>query len=201
MNTLSATSADDRLVITARGYEDLRAELEILRGGVARELSERLRDARQDGHLSDNPQLFDLLEERAQLDGRIAVLEAQLAAAEIAAPVSDGCAGIGSRVRVRDLEVGDTVDYELVGAIEPKVGTGRVSVAAPVGKALVGQRVGARLDVETPGGTLPLEILERSTAERAAAGESCMNRFRGRASCRTRHRKPTRDVLAGAPAR
>ena len=97
MNTLSATSVDGPLVITAQGYEDLRAELEILRGGVARELSERLRDARQDGHLSDNPQLFDLLEERAQLDGRIAVIEAQLAAAQIAAPVSDGCAGIGSR--------------------------------------------------------------------------------------------------------
>jgi transcription elongation factor GreA len=159
VNTLSATSVDDRLLITAPGYEDLRAELETLRGVVARELSERLRDARQDGHLADNPPLFDLLEEQAQLDRRIAVLEAQLAAAQIAAPASDGCAGIGSRVRVRNLDVGDTVEYELVGAIEPKVGDGRVSVAAPVGRALVGQRVGARLDVVTPGGTLPLEVL------------------------------------------
>jgi transcription elongation factor GreA len=159
VNTLSGTSVDDRLLITARGYEDLRAELETLRSGVAPELSERLRDARQDGHLADNPPLFDLLEEQAQLDRRIAVLEAQLAAAQIAAPATDGCAGIGSRVRVRDLEVGDIVEYELVGAIEPKVGDHRVSVAAPVGRALVGQRVGARLDVATPGGTLPLEVL------------------------------------------
>ena len=143
-------------MITAGGYEDLRVELERLRGGVGRELSERLRDARQDGHLADNPPLFDLLEEQAQLDRRIAVLEAQLAAAQIAAPAADGRAGIGSRVRVRDLEVGKTVEYELVGAIEPKVGNGRVSIAAPVGRALVGQRVGARLDVATPGGTLPL---------------------------------------------
>jgi transcription elongation factor GreA len=159
VNTLSAASVDDRLLITARGYEDLRAELETLRGGIAPELSERLRDARQDGHLADNPPLFDLLEEQAQLDRRIAVLEAQLAAAQIAAPAIDGCAGIGSRVRVRDLEVGDVVEYELVGAIEPKVGDGRVSVAAPVGRALVGQRVGARLEVATPGGTRPLEVL------------------------------------------
>jgi transcription elongation factor GreA len=159
VNTPSATSVDDGLLITAPGYEDLRAELETLRGGVAPELTERLRDARQDGHLADNPPLFDLLEEQVRLDRRIAVLEAQLAAAQIAAPATDGRAGIGSRVRVRDLEVGNIVEYELVGAIEPNVGDGRVSVAAPVGRALVGQRVGARLDVATPGGTFPLEVL------------------------------------------
>ena len=55
MNTQSATSVDDDLLITAGGYEDLRVELERLRDGVGPELSERLRDARQDGHLADNP--------------------------------------------------------------------------------------------------------------------------------------------------
>jgi transcription elongation factor GreA len=159
VNTLSAMPVDDGLLITAGGYEELRVQLEALRSHRGPELSERLRDARQDGHLADNPPLFDLLEEKAQLDRRIAVLEAQLAAAQIAAPATDGRAGVGSRVRVRDLEVGNIVEYELVGAIEPKVGNGRVSVAAPVGRALVGQRVGARLNVATPGGTLPLEVL------------------------------------------
>ena len=159
MNTVSAMPIDDGLLITAGGYEVLRAELEALRGHIGPELSERLRDARQDGHLADNPPLLDLLEEQAQLDQRIALLEARLAAAQIAAPATDGRAGIGSRVRVRDLEVGNIVEFELVGAIEPQVGDGRVSVAAPVGRALVGQRVGARLNVATPGGTVPLEVL------------------------------------------
>jgi transcription elongation factor GreA len=165
VNTLPAASVDDRLLITPGGYEDLRVELERLRDGVGPALSERLRDARQDGHLSDNPPLFDLLEEQAQLDRRIAVLEAQLAAAQIAAPATDGRAGIGSRVLVRDLGVGETAEYELVGAIEPRIGDGRVSVAAPVGGALVGQRVGARLNVATPGGTLPLEVLSVQPAQ------------------------------------
>jgi transcription elongation factor GreA len=159
VNALPARPVDDGLLITVGGYEDLRAELETLRGEIGPELSERLRDARQDGHLADNPPLFGLLEEQAQLDQRIAVVEARLAGAQIATPATDGRAGIGSRVRVRDLEVGNIVEYELVGAIEPKVGNGRVSVAAPVGRALLGQRVGARLDVTTPGGTLPLEVL------------------------------------------
>lgn len=159
MNTVSATPVDDGLLITATGYEVLRTELETLRGHIGPELSERLRDARQDGHLADNPPLFGLLEEQAQLDERIALLEARLAAAQIAAPATDGRAGIGSRVRVRDLEAGNIVEYELVGAIEPQVGDGRASVAASVGRALVGQRVGARLNVATPGGKLPLEVL------------------------------------------
>ena len=177
MNTLSATSADDGLLITAGGYEDLRVELERLRGGVGPELSERLRDARQDGHLADNPPLLDLLEEQAQLDLRIAILEAQLATAQIAAPATDGRAGIGSRVRVRDLEVGKTVEYELVEAIEPKIGTGRVSIAAPVGRALVGQRVGARMDVATPGRNTPPRDPQRSTSERAATSEESRMRL------------------------
>jgi transcription elongation GreA/GreB family factor len=68
VNTLSVMSVDDRLVITVEGYEDLCTGLEALQGHIAPELSERLRDARQDGHLADNPPLFDLLAEQAQFD-------------------------------------------------------------------------------------------------------------------------------------
>ena len=178
MNTLSATPADNGLLITATGYEDLCAELETLRCGIAPELSERLRDARQDGHLTDNPPLFDLLEEQAQLDRRIAVLEAHLAAAQVAAPATDGRAGIGSRVRVRDLEVGNIVEYELVGAIEPNVGNGRVSVAAP-GK---GSRRPARWRPAGrcyPGRHTSPRGPRCSASERAVTSEeSCMKRAR-----------------------
>jgi transcription elongation factor GreA len=62
-------------------------------------------------------------------------------------------------VRVSDLAVGEIAEYELVGVIEPNVGNGRVSIAAPVGRALVGQRSGAQVDVATPRGTLRFEIL------------------------------------------
>jgi transcription elongation GreA/GreB family factor len=65
-------------------------------------MSERLREAREDGHLATNPALYDLLEEQVQLARRIAILEGQLAAAEIAVPAADGAASIGSVVRVRD---------------------------------------------------------------------------------------------------
>ena len=69
-------------------------------------------------------------------------------------------------MQVRDVETGETAEYELVGAVEADVGNGRVSVAAPVGKALVGRRKGDVVEVATPRGSLAFEVLR----VRAAAG-------------------------------
>lgn len=111
----------------------------------------------------NNPALYDLLEEQAGLERRIAILEGQLAAAEIVVPAADGAASIGSLVRVCDRKAGDLAEYELVGPIEADIANARVSVEAPVGRALVGQGAGAVVDVETPKGTLGLEILSVRT--------------------------------------
>ena len=99
------------------------------------------------------------------------MLEAQLAVAEIVAPATDGQAGIGSIVRVRDSE-GATFEYELVGPLESDAGNGRVSIGAPVGQALLGTPAGARVEVATPRGPLTLEFVSvrpRPTAARQAA--------------------------------
>jgi transcription elongation factor GreA len=159
------------LLVTADGYERLRSELETLTTDGRRQMSERLREAREDGDLADNPPLYDVLVEQAQLERRIAALEARLAAAQIVAPAADGSAGIGTCVRVRDVAAGDVAEYEMVGEIESDVGNGRVSVGAPVGRALFGRSVGESVAVETPRGTLSLEILSVSAqpaARRAA---------------------------------
>lgn len=145
--------------ISAAGYERLCAELEMLRTEARQTLSELLREARHDGDLEDNPALRDLLEEQAQLEQRISLLDAQRRAAEIVEPDSSGRAGIGTSVQVRDLDTGSRHEYELVGALEPDVGNGRVSVEAPVGRALLGRVAGDRLGVETPRGVIELEVL------------------------------------------
>lgn len=162
------------LCVTADGYDQLRSELETLCTTGRREMSERLREAREDGHLVSNPALYDLLEEQLRLERRIVTLEGQLATAEIGVPAADGAAGIGSFVGVRDLQSGAVAEYELVGAIEPNVGNGRVSIGAPVGRALVGRGAGTVVEVETPRGVLGLEILSvrapnvRALAKKAA---------------------------------
>jgi transcription elongation factor GreA len=156
---------DQTPFVTASGYEQLAAELERLRTDRRVEMSERLREAREDGHLASNPALYDLLEEQVGLERRIAILERQLAAAEIVVPTADGAASIGSFVRVRHGQAGDLAEYELVGPIEADIANGRVSVDAPVGRALVGQGAGAVVDVETPSGKLGLKILSVRTPE------------------------------------
>jgi transcription elongation factor GreA len=146
---MSQTNGDETLLITADGYAERWRELEELRTEARRALGEHLREVRRDGDLDDNPALYDLFEEQAQLERRIAVLGSQLAVAEIVAPAGDGVAGIGSIVRVRD----DS------GPLESDIGNGRVSIEAPVGLALVGTRAGARVEVAAPQGALGLEVV------------------------------------------
>jgi transcription elongation factor GreA len=162
---MSAIPATDALLVTADGYDRLCSELESLRTEGRRAISDRLHEARADGHIDDNPILFEILEEQAQLELRLATLEAQLGAARIAEPNGDGTVGIGSSVRLRDLETTELVEYELVGAIEGNGGEGRVSVEAPVGRALLGAAAGDVVSVASPRGQLRFEVLSVTGAE------------------------------------
>ena len=156
---MSAASVAHGVLVTAEGYQRLCSELELLRTEGRRATSDRLREARDDGHLEDNPALVDVLEEQAQLERRIATLEERLAAARIAEPSRDGSAGIGSSVRLRDLETRELVEYEVVGVREGNAGEGRVSVDAPVGRALLGALAGDVVTVACPRGELRFEVL------------------------------------------
>ena len=83
----------------------------------------------------------------------------QVGSVRVVAPARDGVAGVGTSVRVRDSATGQVTEYELVGAVETGVGNGRVSLAAPVGRALFGRRQGEVVEVATPRGTIELEVL------------------------------------------
>jgi transcription elongation factor GreA len=158
----------DRVLVTAEGYERRQHELDRLRDDERRRLTNQLREARSDGDFDDNPALVDLLDEQAQLELRIAALEAQLAIAEIAPLPPAGRAEIGSVVRVRDLETGDVFEHQLVGPIEGDLARGLLSTAAPIGRALVGQHRGARIEVATPRGSATLEVLDVALNRQAA---------------------------------
>lgn len=148
--------------ITPAGYERLRAELEALSTDGRREIAERLREAREAGQLEDNPAVLEVLEEQAQLERKIATLEAQLAAVEIVEPRNDGRVGVGSQVVIRDLETGEVARYEVVGPLEGGSGEGRLSAAAPVGQALLGAAAGETVTVASPRGTIRFLVLDVS---------------------------------------
>ena len=165
---MNAALAGDAVEVTATGYDRLCSELETLRTDGRRVMRERLQEARADGALEDNRSLFDVLQEHAQLEGRIATLEARLGAAQIAEPNGDGTAGIGSSVRLRDLETREVLEYEVVGAIEGDARQGRVSVGAPMGRALLGAAAGHIVTVACPRGELCFEVMSVTDGERHA---------------------------------
>ena len=157
--------AADVILVTPEGYERLYSDLEALSSEGRRTISERLQEARDDGHLDDNPALFDALREQADLERRIATLELQLSAARIATPNVDGTVGIGSAVQLRDLATREVVEYQIVGEIEADARQGRLSVDAPVGRALLGAAAGDIVTAACPRGHLRLEVISVAAAE------------------------------------
>ena len=154
----SARGAASPITLTAEGAERLRAELAELTGVRRPEVIGRIRTAKEHGDLKENAEYHAAREEQSFLEGRIQALEAQLRGAVITeAPAAGEGAGIGSRVKV---EVdGSDAEYTLVSSAEADPAAGRLSVASPVGKALLGSRPGDDVAVETPRGRVAYRVL------------------------------------------
>jgi len=160
----------EELVITREGLERLNEELGHLKGEGRRLVAERLRGAvASQANLIQNAEYLDARAEQAQLEGRIALLESRLHSAKVVGPcLGNGRVDLGERVRVRDLSSGRPLEVELVGPVEADLTAGRVSVASPLGQALVGLREGEIADVEAPRGRLGFEVLAVEVRARAA---------------------------------
>jgi transcription elongation factor GreA len=148
------------LFLTRDGAEKLRRELEELRGPRRADLARRLRTAIQHGDLTENADYTAAKEEQAFLEGRVQELELLLKEATIvdAQPASDEAA-VGSTVVVsRDGGAPET--FQLVGVKEADPRNGKISHESPIGRALMGKRVGETSIAQTPGGQVELKILE-----------------------------------------
>jgi len=158
-------------VITQNGLARLSKELERLRTDGRRGIAERLAHATSTAaNVAENADYADAREEQAFLEHRIALLENRLRSAELVEPcLGNGLVDVGERVRLRDLESGERVEIELVGPFESDASAGRVSVASPVGRAVVGRRRGEIAEVDAPLGTLRFEILAVEVAAKARA--------------------------------
>ena len=151
--------ADD-IVLTPSGKKRIEEELERLRSVEMPLLSERIRQARALGDLSENFDYIDAKRQQGFLNGKIKDLEATLDRAEIVEETVGGdTVSLGSSVTVRDTEFDDEDVYTLVGATDSDPSNGKISVGSPVGKALMGCKVGDSVTVQTPGGTSTLEIV------------------------------------------
>jgi transcription elongation factor GreA len=150
----------DPVVITAEGLAALQAELEHLETAARREIAERIKTAREWGDLKENSEYHDAKNDQAHLETKILRIREQLLAAEVReVETQTDVVGFGSRVEVEDAGSGRTQSYTLVSAPEAAPGDGKLSIDSPVGKALVGARVGDERTLETPRGARTLRIV------------------------------------------
>lgn len=149
------------LVITSEGFERLSNELERLKCEERRRVAERLRGAKTgEANLAQNAEYLDAREEKVQLERRIALLRERLRWSRVVAPcLGNGRVDPGERVRVREVTSGRSLELELVGQLEADVTAGRVSVASPLGRALVGLREGEIAEVHAPRGRFSFEVV------------------------------------------
>ena len=147
--------------ITRDGLARLTADLEHLTRNGRLEVAERIRHAVSTGaNVEENADYHAAREEQALLERRIATLEGRIASAQLVEPdASNGSVDVGERVRLRNLDTGEKVEVELVGSFEGDPFEGRISVASPLGEALLGRRNGEVAIVEAPKGRMRFKIL------------------------------------------
>lgn len=155
----TAGSVSPAGTMTAEGAERIRLELAELTGVKRPEVIARIRSAKELGDLKENADYTSAREEQSFLEGRIQALEQRLRDAVIAeAPAPGSRADIGS---VITLEIdGDAITYTLVGSAEADAAAGRLSVASPVGRALLGAMPGDEVSVSTPRGPVTYKVTE-----------------------------------------
>ena len=148
---------DKPVLLTKEGLDKLATELEELRTIRRAEVAERIKYAKDFGDISENAEYEAAKNEQGMLEGRILTLEMMVRNAVIIEQAEvGGVVQVGSTVEVKD-EFG-TQAFTIVGPAEVDVTSGRISMESPVGKALLGRRIGEKVQVQSPGGVRELKV-------------------------------------------
>ncbi len=152
-----------RVLLTVGGAEKLQRELTRLKKVDRPRTIAALAEARSHGDLSENAEYDAAKDQQGFIEGRIAELENQLSQAEIIDPKKlnvDGKVVFGAHVDLYEAEIDLHVTYQIVGELEADLDHGQISLTSPIGRALIGKKVGDEVEVMTPGGVRGYEILE-----------------------------------------
>ena len=155
--------ANKQIMLTVEGLQKLEEELEYLKTVKRKEVAEKIKEARGFGDLSENAEYDEAKNEQNQVESRIIELENMLKNAAVIDQdeVDIEKVGIGTKVKVYDAEFEEEIVYSMVGSTEADPDKNRISDESPVGKALLGKKVGDEVEVSTPtGATFTLKILE-----------------------------------------
>ena len=152
-------SGGETEAITAKGLEDLKAEIARLEGEERQRIAERILRAREHGDLSENAEYHAAKEDQAHLETRILRLLARLRSARVVeAPAASDVVAFGSTVTFVDEGTGKEQTFTIVGTTEQDLKAGKLSSESPIAQALAGARVGDVVAVETPGGKRDMRV-------------------------------------------
>ncbi len=147
-------------MLSQEGYDKLKKELEFLKGPERARIADNIREAKSHGDLKENAMYHEAKLNQTRLESRIADLERVLMNAQIVTSERQaGVAHLGSTIELEDLEFGDKMTIRLVGAFEADPLNDLISVASPMGTALLEKQAGALIEVETPGGIQNYKVL------------------------------------------
>jgi transcription elongation factor GreA len=154
-------NTDEVTHITREGYEELKKELEYLTTEKRAEIAHSLAEARIDKDFRENAPFDAAKQHQAEVEARITFLQRIMATANIVdARRNGGRIGIGASIVLRDVTHDEEVSYTLVGTSEANPRAGKISIASPVGRALMDRQVGDEFEVEAPVGTIIYRIVK-----------------------------------------
>ena len=150
--------------VTDDGLKKLQDELEYLKTEGRTDIAEKIKVARGYGDLSENSEYDDAKNEQAKIEARIVELEAMLKNVEIIKDIKGAAKTVvvGVKVTVYDEEFDEEDEYHVVGSTEADPANNKISDESPVGRALIGHKVGDVVSVEAPAGEIKLKIVKIS---------------------------------------
>lgn len=154
--------AEKKNILTYAGLKQLEDELQELKVNRRKQVAEKIKEAREQGDLSENAEYDAAKDEQRDIEARIEEIEKILRNAEVVVEedVELDAINIGCFVKILDMEMDDILEYKIVGSTEANSLKGKISNESPVGKALIGAKLGQVVKVETQVGEIEYKVLE-----------------------------------------
>jgi transcription elongation factor GreA len=150
--------------MTQEGYDKLRAELDELKSTGRAEAAAAIAEAREKGDLSENAEYDAAKDAQGMLEAKINELEKAMSTARVIdkSQLDTSQVTILSSVKLMNLKLNKEITYQLVSEAEADLKAKKISVNSPLGKGILGKKLGDKAEIVTPGGTMQFEILDIS---------------------------------------
>lgn len=154
--------AEKKNILTYEGLKQLEDELQELKVNKRKQVAQKIKEAREQGDLSENAEYDAAKDEQRDIEARIEEIDKILKNAEVVVEdeVDVDAINIGCMVKILDMEYNDELEYKIVGSTEANSLKGKISNESPVGKALIGAKKGDVIEVDTHSGIIKYKILE-----------------------------------------